>query len=93
MTDAPAPGDAAAPAAAPSLADLTRVFGRIGVLSFGGPAAQISLMHAELVDRRAWFEPQIRQLVAFCASPRLAARAASCGGYDVTGFGDVLWNA
>ncbi|MEI4234203.1 helix-turn-helix transcriptional regulator [Roseovarius sp. D22-M7] len=48
---------------------------------------------ALLVDRRAWFEPQIRQLVAFCTSPRLAARAASCGGYDVMGFGGVLWNA
>ncbi|SHE68047.1 chromate transporter [Ruegeria intermedia] len=42
----------------PSVADLVRVFGRIGLLSFGGPAAQISLMHRELVDRRAWLEEQ-----------------------------------
>lgn len=48
---------------------------------------------ALLVDRRAWFEPQITKLVAFCASGRLAGRAESCGGYDVTGFGAVLWNA
>ena len=40
----------------PSYSQLARVFGRIGVLSFGGPAAQISLMHAELVDRRKWLE-------------------------------------
>lgn len=42
----------------PSFADLTRVFGRIGVLSFGGPAAQISLMHRELVELRPWLSEQ-----------------------------------
>ncbi|WP_299967180.1 chromate efflux transporter [uncultured Roseobacter sp.] len=38
----------------PGLADITRVFGRIGLLSFGGPAAQIALMHRELVETRDW---------------------------------------
>ena len=33
---------------------LAHVFGRIGVLSFGGPAAQIALMHKELVERHRW---------------------------------------
>jgi len=33
---------------------MTRVFGRIGLLSFGGPAAQIALMHRELVEAKAW---------------------------------------
>jgi len=28
-----------------TFANLIRVFGRIGVLSFGGPAAQIAWMH------------------------------------------------
>ena len=37
-----------------TLNELTRVFGRIGLLSFGGPAAQIALMHRELVERRDW---------------------------------------
>jgi chromate transporter len=37
-----------------SWSDMMRVFGRIGVLSFGGPAAQIALMHRELVERHAW---------------------------------------
>ena len=36
--------------------DLFRVFGRIGVLSFGGPAAQIALMHRELVEERRWLD-------------------------------------
>ncbi len=42
----------------PSFAELIRVFGRIGLLSFGGPAAQISLMHQELVERRPWLDEQ-----------------------------------
>ena len=39
---------------APDWGTLTRVFGRIGLLSFGGPAAQIALMHRELVEERRW---------------------------------------
>jgi len=39
---------------APEWGMLTRVFGRIGLLSFGGPAAQIALMHRELVEERPW---------------------------------------
>ena len=38
----------------PSWAEMIRVFGRIGCLSFGGPAAQIALMHRELVEERPW---------------------------------------
>ncbi len=57
--------DAAAPA--PSLAELTRVFARIGALSFGGPAAQIALMHRELVEERHWLdERQILGALSFC---------------------------
>jgi chromate transporter len=53
--------------APPSLGTLFRSFGRIGVLSFGGPAAQISLMHDELVDRRGWLtEAQFLQALSFC---------------------------
>ncbi|MCA0919866.1 chromate efflux transporter [Pseudooceanicola nanhaiensis] len=40
----------------PSPSDLFKVFGRIGLLSFGGPAAQIALMHRELVEERPWLE-------------------------------------
>lgn len=45
---------AAAPA--PTLPEMTRVFLRIGLLSFGGPAGQIALMHRELVDQRRWLD-------------------------------------
>ncbi|HEX6398749.1 MAG TPA: chromate efflux transporter [Steroidobacteraceae bacterium] len=37
-----------------SLREATRVWARIGLLSFGGPAGQIALMHRELVDTRRW---------------------------------------
>ncbi|MGB5862889.1 MAG: chromate efflux transporter [Sulfitobacter sp.] len=43
----------------PSWAEMARVFGRIGVLSFGGPAAQIALMHRELVETRDWLSEQM----------------------------------
>jgi chromate transporter len=35
-----------------------RVFGRIGLMSFGGPAAQIAVMHRELVEDRPWLSEQ-----------------------------------
>ncbi|NUB43553.1 chromate efflux transporter [Fertoebacter nigrum] len=50
-----------------SLADLTRIFGRIGLLSFGGPAAQIAMMHRELVDERRWLtEAEYLRGLSFC---------------------------
>jgi chromate transporter len=48
-------------------ANLARVFGRIGVSSFGGPAAQISLMHREVVAKRAWVSEQdYLSALSFC---------------------------
>jgi chromate transporter len=41
---------------APTFSELLRVFGKIGLLSFGGPAAQIALMHRELVADRRWLD-------------------------------------
>jgi chromate transporter len=51
----------------PSLADLTRSFARIGVMSFGGPAAQIAMMHREVVDERGWVsEKDYLSALSFC---------------------------
>ncbi len=51
----------------PEFAQMFRVFGRIGILSFGGPAAQISLMHTELVDRHEWLnKKQFLGALSFC---------------------------
>ena len=38
----------------PTLNELTRTFARVGVLSFGGPAAQIALMHRMILDEKRW---------------------------------------
>lgn len=51
----------------PSFPDAVRVYARIGLLSFGGPAGQISLMHRELVEERTWIdEEQYLHALNFC---------------------------
>lgn len=44
--------------AAPTFPEALRVWLRIGLLSFGGPAGQIALMHKELVEQRKWIDEQ-----------------------------------
>lgn len=52
---------------APTLSDLTRTFARIGVLSFGGPAAQIALMHRVILDEKRWVEEaDYLRALSFC---------------------------
>jgi chromate transporter len=49
------------------MSDLFRAFGKIGCLSFGGPATQIALMHKELVDSRKWLsEKEFLSGLSFC---------------------------
>jgi chromate transporter len=51
----------------PSMKDMVQVFGRVGLLSFGGPAAQIALMHKELVEDRPWMtEKDFLTALSFC---------------------------
>lgn len=51
----------------PSLSEATRVWWKIGILSFGGPAAQIALMHKEIVEKRSWLsEQQYLNALSFC---------------------------
>ena len=54
----PAPAEPSMNGSRPSFRTLLSVFGRIGILSFGGPAAQIALMHRVLVDERKWLSEQ-----------------------------------
>jgi len=52
---------AALPGAAPlhvSFGQAVRVWTRIGLLSFGGPAGQVALMHKELVEERKWIDEE-----------------------------------
>ena len=51
----------------PTRAEMLATFARIGVLSFGGPAAQISMMHRFLVEEKAWLnEKQYLNALSFC---------------------------
>lgn len=53
--------------AIPPFAEALRVWARIGCLSFGGPAAQIALMHREVVEGRRWVgEARFLHALNFC---------------------------
>ena len=55
------------PEARPSFNEALRVWARIGLLSFGGPAGQIALMHRVLVDEKRWIdEPRYLSALNFC---------------------------
>jgi chromate transporter len=51
----------------PSFAEAVRVWAKIGLLSFGGPAGQIALMHRILVEERRWIaEDRFLHALNFC---------------------------
>ena len=68
--------------ARPTKAELFKVSLKVGLLSFGGPAAQISVMHQEFVESRKWVSedtflhalnycmllpgPEAQQLATYC---------------------------
>lgn len=68
---------------APHITQILRVFARIGFLSFGGPAAQIGLMHQELVERTGWLkEKEFLGALSFCMllpGPEAMQLATFCG--------------
>jgi chromate transporter len=80
----------------PSLRDVAREWGRIGVIGFGGPPAHVALLRELTVDRRGWltareFEdanaatqllpgPGSTQLAVYCAHHVAGRRGAVVGG-------------
>lgn len=51
----------------PSFAEAFRTWAKIGLLSFGGPAGQIAMMHRIVVDEKKWIsEPQFLHALNFC---------------------------
>jgi chromate transporter len=51
----------------PTFAEAFSVWARIGLISFGGPAGQIALMHRMLVDEKKWIdERSYLQALNFC---------------------------
>ncbi len=56
-----------ATASLPSFAEALRVWMRVGLLSFGGPAGQIALLHREVVEGRRWVgERRFLHALNFC---------------------------
>ncbi|GEP09538.1 chromate efflux transporter [Methylobacterium gnaphalii] len=50
-----------------TLAEATRIWARIALLSFGGPAGQIAVMHRILVDERRWIgEARFLHALSYC---------------------------
>ena len=51
----------------PGFAAALRIWGKIGLISFGGPAGQIALMHRIVVDEQKWVsERRFLQALNFC---------------------------
>ncbi len=51
----------------PTFNQAFRIFAKIGLLSFGGPAAQIALMHKFIVEEKSWLsEKQFLGALSFC---------------------------
>jgi chromate transporter len=84
------------PPPAPSLAEVAREWGRIGVVGFGGPPAHVSLLRELCVERRRWLEarrfedaiaatnllpgPASTQLAIYCAWALRGPAGAVVGG-------------
>jgi chromate transporter len=50
--------EASTPGGRTSLAELARLFLKLGTIAFGGPAAHIAMMEDEVVRRRRWLTPE-----------------------------------
>jgi len=51
----------------PTFPETLRIWANIGLLSFGGPTAQIALMHRVIVEEKAWLsENQFLNALSFC---------------------------
>ncbi|GAA3875182.1 chromate efflux transporter [Celeribacter arenosi] len=80
--------------AQPALPDFLRSCLRVGLLSFGGPAAQIAVMHREFVEDRAWMEEEdFLSALSFCMmlpGPE-AMQLATFSGWRLRGtFGGII---
>jgi len=70
-------------ASTPSFAEAFAVWSKIGLLSFGGPAGQIALMHRILVEEKKWLpEKRFLHALNFCMllpGPEAMQLATYCG--------------
>lgn len=80
--------------AAVSLAEASRYWCKLGFISFGGPAGQIALMHAELVEKRRWIsERRFLHALNYCMvlpGPEATQLAVYIGWLMHRGVGGVI---
>ena len=73
----------------PKLSQCAPTWCKIGLLSFGGPAAQIALMHREIVENKKWLtEEQFLNALNFCMllpGPE-AMQLATYSGWRINGI-------
>jgi chromate transporter len=78
----------------PPLVQSTAIWGKIGLLSFGGPTAQIALMHRLIVAERRWLsEAQFLNALSFCMllpGPE-AMQLATYAGWRIHGIVGALF--
>jgi len=67
----------------PTFREALRFWGKLGLISFGGPAGQIAIMHTELVRRKGWIaEDRFLHALNFCMllpGPEATQLATYCG--------------
>lgn len=68
---------------APAFREALRFWIKLGLISFGGPAGQIAVMHRELVEKRRWIEEsRFLHALNFCMllpGPEATQLATYCG--------------
>jgi chromate transporter len=71
------------PSEANNFAEALKLWAKIGLLSFGGPAGQIALLHKEVVETRKWISEQdFLRALNFCMllpGPEAMQLATYCG--------------
>src|SRR2546430_16020971 len=68
---------------APSFAEACRFWLKFGFISFGGPTAQIALLHGELVEKKKWIsETRFFHALNFCmrSEERRVGKSVDLGG-------------
>jgi chromate transporter len=89
-------GPDAAPAPV-SFAEALRFWFKLGFISFGGPAGQIAIMHAELVERRRWIsEKRFLHALNYCMvlpGPEAQQLATYIGWLMHRGWGGIVAGA
>jgi hypothetical protein len=76
-----------------SFGEALRFWLKLGFISFGGPAGQIAIMHAELVKRRRWIsEKRFLHALNYCMLLPGARGAATRDLHRVAHASDLGWD-